>query len=88
MEDNEKLISAISKILRTKSWKIGVIALLIGVPIGFVHITRLQNAGAADDLGLWYRIYCAIAFAAPYAIGLTVVHILARIIKDNRLTQL
>jgi hypothetical protein len=38
----------------------------------------------ADDLGLWYRIYCAVVDVAPYAIGVTVIHILLRKYGQNK----
>jgi hypothetical protein len=74
----------ISRILKTNSWKIGALSMILGFPIRFIHIIQLQKAGMADDLGLWYRIYCAVVDVAPYAIGVTVIHILLRKYRRNK----
>jgi hypothetical protein len=67
-----------------KSWKVGILAFVVGIPIGFFHITRLQKAGLADDIGLWYRAYCALLDTAPYAIGAAAIHLLIQKITDHR----
>lgn len=67
-----------TKILKTSSWKIAFLVVILGLPIGLLHITQLQNEGKADDLGLWYRIYCAAAYVGPYAIGAIAIHALLK----------
>ena len=79
-----KLNLIIRKILRMKSWNLGIVVLAVGIPFGLIHITRLQNAGSADDIGIWYRVYCALAYAVPYAIGVAVMHFLTKKFRDGR----
>ena len=74
----------LTKILNTGSWKIAFLTFTLGLPIGLLHIIELQNQGKADDIGLWYRIYCAVAYVAPYAVGVTIIHVLVRKFRQKK----
>lgn len=74
----------IIKILETSSWKIALLVTILGLPIGLLHIIQLQNEGKADDIGLLYRIYCAVADVVPYAIGATAIHALLRKYRQKK----
>ncbi len=74
----------IMKILEMSSWKIACLTFTLGLPFGLLHIIELQNQGKADDIGLWYRIYCAVADVAPYAVGVTIIHGLLRKFRQKK----
>ena len=70
--------------MKLNSWKVFALTMCLGFPIGFIHIVQLQKARMADDLGLWYRFYCAVAYVGPYVVGLTLIHLLFGYLGKNK----